>query len=262
MNPVNILLVEDDDNVAITVERCLRRESYKVTLAASGTQALEMVHRSIPDLVLLDVTMPGMDGYSVCREIRNDPAVKHVPIIFLTAHTSDEDRITGFQAGADDYINKPFNLQELLLRVRAVLRRTQDIIRAKALITGEAEEVQRYRAFPTYVESRNCLELRGYSLDLKSFEVTLPDKKKVLLTPVQFSLLSHLMCHPGEIFSPNRLLDEIWDYPSDTGSPDLVRVHIKNLRNRIETDPLSPLFIETVPGYGYTIREDSGPDKK
>ena len=257
MNPVNILLVEDDDNVALTVDRCLRRENYKVTLAANGNQALEMVHRTIPDLILLDVTMPGMDGYTVCREIRSDANVKHVPIIFLTAHTLDEDRITGFRAGADDYINKPFNLQELLLRVQAVLRRTQDIARARALITGESEESLRYRGCPTYIEATNCLEVKDHSLDLKTFELTLPDKKKVLLTPVQFSLLSHLMSHPGEVFSPNRLLDEIWDYPSATGSPDLVRVHIKNLRNRIESDPLAPAFIETIPGYGYTIRQDS-----
>ncbi|HWS23843.1 MAG TPA: winged helix-turn-helix domain-containing protein, partial [Anaerolineales bacterium] len=102
----------------------------------------------------------------------------------------------------------------------------------------------------------SCLQLKGYSLDLKTYEVTLPDKKKVLLTPIQFNLLVHLMSHPGEIFSPSRLLDEIWDYPSDAGSPDLVRVHIKNLRSRIESDPLSPVFIETIPGYGYTIKSE------
>ena len=255
MDGINILLVEDDDNVALTVERCLRRENYKVTLAASGSQALEIVKSQAPDLILLDVTMPGMDGYEVCREIRSDSSIERVPIIFLTARTRDEDRISGFQAGADDYINKPFNLEELLLRVRAVLRRTQD----QPKLDGKTvdNEFYKYRNLPGFNPEMCCLELKGYSLDLKTYEITLPTRKKVLLTPIQFSLLVHLMSHPGEIFSPLKLLDEIWNYPSDAGSPDLVRVHIKNLRARIESDPLSPLFIETVPGYGYTIRSET-----
>jgi len=256
LDAVNILLVEDDDNVALTVERCLRRENYKVTLATSGTQALQVTRRLAPDLILLDVTMPGMDGYAVCREIRNDPTLEHTPIIFLTARTRDEDRIIGFQAGADDYINKPFNLEELLLRVRAVLRRTQDQNKV-AKSQNDEEEYARYRSLSVFNPEKFALEIKGYSLDLKTYEITLPSQKKVLLTPIQFNLLIHMMGHPGEIFSPLRLLNEIWDYPSDAGSPDLVRVHIKNLRSRIENDPLSPEFIETIPGYGYTIRQET-----
>lgn len=258
METVNVLLVEDDDNVALTVERCLRRENYKVMLASSGIQALQVARRRAPDLILLDVTMPGMDGYAVCREIRNDAALERVPIIFLTARTRDEDRISGFQAGADDYINKPFNLEELLLRVRAVLRRTQDQNKTNGKnAKGEEDDFSRYQKLIGFNPEKYCLELKGYSLDLKTYEITLPSKRKVLLTPIQFNLLFHMMSHPGEIFSPLRLLDEIWDYPSDAGSPDLVRVHIKNLRSRIEIDPLSPVFIETIPGYGYTIRVEN-----
>ena len=259
LESINILLVEDDDNVAQTVERCLRRENYKVTLANSGVQALQVARRRVPDLILLDVTMPGMDGYDVCREIRKDGSLAKVPIIFLTARTRDEDRITGFLAGADDYVNKPFNLEELLLRVRAVLRRTQesgDI--ARGGVSSEDEQ-NKLNQLACYDAEKNSLTIKNYSLDLKTYEVTLPDRKKVLLTPIQFNLLLHLMSHTGEIFSPSRLLDEIWDYPSDVGSPDLVRVHIKNLRARIESDPLSPAFIETVPGYGYTVREETRP---
>lgn len=255
MESVNILLVEDDDNVAQTVERCLRRENYKVSMANSGVQALQVARRRAPDLILLDVTMPGMDGYAVCREIRKDATLSKVPIIFLTARTRDEDRITGFLAGADDYVNKPFNLEELLLRVRAVLRRTQESSESQHKEASE-EARNNLKLLDYYDAEKNSLTLKGYSLDLKTYELTLPDRKKVLLTPVQFNLLLHLMSHTGEIFSPSRLLDEIWDYPSDAGSPDLVRVHIKNLRARIEFDPLSPTFIETVPGYGYTIRKE------
>jgi DNA-binding response OmpR family regulator len=253
---INILLVEDDDNVAQTVERCLRRENYKVSMANSGVQALQVARRRTPDLILLDVTMPGMDGYAVCREIRKDTTLSKVPIIFLTARTRDEDRITGFLAGADDYVNKPFNLEELLLRVRAVLRRTQESGDLQQKDATE-DDKNNLKLLDYYNPEKNSLSLKGYSLDLKTYELTLPDRKKVLLTPVQFNLLLHLMSHTGEIFSPSRLLDEIWDYPSDAGSPDLVRVHIKNLRARIEADPLSPAFIETVPGYGYTIRKES-----
>jgi two-component system, OmpR family, response regulator RpaA len=258
LETINVLLVEDDDNVALTVERCLRRENYKVTLASSGTEALQVSRRRTPDLILLDVTMPGMDGYAVCREIRNDATLEQIPIIFLTARTRDEDRISGFQAGADDYINKPFNLEELLLRVRAVLRRTQDQNKtSNKNVKGDDDELSRYQKLAGFNPEKYCLELKGYSLDLKTYEITLPGKRKVLLTPIQFNLLFHMMSHPGEIFSPLRLLDEIWDYPSDAGSPDLVRVHIKNLRSRIEVDPLSPVFIETIPGYGYTIRVEN-----
>jgi len=258
LEAINVLLVEDDDNVALTVERCLRRENYKVTLASSGSQALQVARRRAPDLILLDVTMPGMDGYAVCREIRSDTALEKTPIIFLTARTRDEDRISGFQAGADDYINKPFNLEELLLRVRAVLRRTQDQNRGSGkTTTAESDDLSKYQKLTGFNPEKYSLDFKGYSLDLKTFEITLPSKRKVLLTPIQFNLLFHMMSHPGEIFSPLRLLDEIWDYPSDAGSPDLVRVHIKNLRSRIEVDPMSPVFIETIPGYGYTIRPES-----
>jgi DNA-binding response OmpR family regulator len=259
LESINILLVEDDDNVAQTVERCLRRENYKVTLANSGVQALQVARRRVPDLILLDVTMPGMDGFAVCREIRKDASLTRVPIIFLTARTRDEDRITGFLAGADDYVNKPFNLEELLLRVRAVLRRTQESGDLARGGSSSEEQKSKLSQLAYYDGDKNSLTIKNYSLDLKTYEVTLPDRKKVLLTPIQFNVLLHLMSHIGEIFSPSRLLDEIWDYPSDAGSPDLVRVHIKNLRARIEVDPLSPAFIETVPGYGYTIRDETKP---
>jgi DNA-binding response OmpR family regulator len=249
MENVNILVVEDDDTVALTIERCLRRENYKVTLASSGVQALQLARRRIPDMVLLDVVMPGMDGFAVCKEMRADPVLSQVPIIFLTARAKDEDRITGFLAGGDDYLGKPFNLDELILRIRAVLRRTQ-----LAVIAGKpAVELSGSTQSATSSSQRD-VKIKGYSLNVRTFEVTTPKGVKILLTPVQYDLLFHFMTHPGEIFSPSRLLDEIWDYPSDAGSPDLVRVHIKNLRMRVEEDPSSPTFIETIPGYGYTIR--------
>jgi two-component system alkaline phosphatase synthesis response regulator PhoP/two-component system response regulator RpaA len=187
--------------------------------------------------------------------------------LFLTAKSKDEDKITGFNVGADDYLSKPFNIDELILRVRAILRRTKTQQRQKSQEVGETTTMYsdatpqiRSNGGPAKNdrdESSHCLSVGEYVLDTRSYELQSPHHGKMRLTPVQFDLLYHLMSHPGEIFSPARLLDEVWDYPSDAGSPDLVRVHIKNLRERIELDPRIPTFIRTVPGYGYTINSES-----
>jgi DNA-binding response OmpR family regulator len=260
MSTSQILIVEDDNIVARTVERCLRGGEFHVTVANSGVEGLQNAHRNPPDLVILDVIMPGMDGYAVCREMRGDPVLKEVPILFLTAKAKEEDRITGFLAGADDYLSKPFNVDELLLRVRAVLRRTQKVqgyVNSMSEISPMNASAETVDSAPAKPEKKpNIILIREFSLNTKTFELSAPHLGRIRLTPIQYDLLYHLMTHAGEIFSPSRLLDEVWDYPSDAGSPDLVRVHIKNLRERIEIDTHSPNFIETVPGYGYTIRPD------
>ncbi len=265
MEPSNILVIEDDDIVARTIERSLRVHDFRVMLASSGVEGLKLARRRPPDLVILDIIMPGMDGYTVCREIRADPLLDYIPILFLTAKIKDEDKIAGFTAGADDYLCKPFNIDELILRVRAILRRTQKLRDVKATLEAEAaanaakietQEASTSSKAPNTQEqesANNRITVGAFILDTSSFELQTPDRGCIRLTPVQFDLLHHLMSHAGEIFTPSRLLDEVWDYPSDTGSPDLVRVHIKNLRERIEADPRSPAFIQTVPGYGYTV---------
>ena len=125
MRTSNILIIDDDDIVARTIERCLRGKEFQVNMANSGVAGLKAAHRKIPDLVILDVIMPGMDGFTVCKEMREDPILKDVPILFLTAKIKPEDAIVGLSLGADDYLRKPFNVDELLLRVVAILRRTQ-----------------------------------------------------------------------------------------------------------------------------------------
>lgn len=237
MKLVDVLVIEDDEIVARTIERTLRGKEFRVTVASSGVQGLQIARRLNPAIVLLDVIMPGMDGYAVCREMRGDPLLANIPILFLTAKSKDEDKITGFQAGADDYLAKPFNVDELLLRIRAILRRTRPVATHP----------------PVPVEHQ--LRIGDYVLDTHTFCLQTP-RGEVQLTPVQYDLLYHLMSHAGQVFSPARLLQEVWDYPSDAGSPDLVRVHIKNLRERVEVDPRSPTFIRTVPGHGYTINPD------
>lgn len=266
MKASNILIVEDDEIVARTIERSLRSEEFRVTVANSGVEGLKTARAILPDLVILDVIMPGMDGYTVCREMRSDLKLANIPILFLTAKVKDEDKIAGFNAGADDYLTKPFNIDELVLRVRAILRRTQQPERRLESSVAAAESVgltSRVQTIlsqisnePKPVEASHCLIVGEYILDTRTYELYTPSKGKLRLTPVQYDLLYHLMSRPGQIFSPARLLDEVWDYPSDTGSPDLVRVHIKNLRERIESDPSHPQFIRTVPGYGYTVNQD------
>jgi DNA-binding response OmpR family regulator len=228
-----ILVVDDDRDVAQSIELALRRHDFRVTLAYSGVEALKTLRRYRPDLVILDVMMPGMSGLEVCRRMRTDPNLADLPVIFLTARGQARDRIEGYKAGADDYVAKPFILEELLLRVRAILRRV------------ERAPVQ---------EATSELGAGGLVLDTRTFEVTTREKT-VLLTPTEFDLLYHLMSHAGQIFSSERLLQEVWDFPYDTGSTDLVRAHVKNLRDKIEPNPRAPTYLRTVPRHGYVVSE-------
>ena len=253
----NILVIEDDTLVARTIERCLRGNEYHVQVVNTGVAGLRAARRKIPDLVLLDVMMPGMDGYTVCKEMREDVLLKDVPIIFLTAKNKVEDKIIGLSVGADDYLGKPFNLDELLLRVKAILRRVHPSnSQAGQVEKGNSASVDFKIRKMNQTESDSVIRIGEYALDTRTYMFSSPKKGKLRLTPIQYTLLYHLMTHPNKIFSPSLLLDEVWDYPSDTGSADLVRVHIKNIREAVEEDPKNPVFIKTVQGYGYTIQTD------
>lgn len=257
MRTSNILVIEDDDIVARTIERCLRGKEFQVNLANSGVAGLRAAHRKVPDLVILDVIMPGMDGYTVCKEMREDPLLKEVPILFLTAKIKPEDAILGLSLGADDYLRKPFNVDELLLRVIAILRRTKNtdkqIVQPETTVLASSE----HKTIPlNQLQDNHIIRIGEYSLNTRTFIFCSPVKGEFRVTPVQYALLYHLMAHPNKIFSPSLLLEEVWDYPDMAGSADLVRVHIKNLREAIEEDPKEPTFIKTIKGYGYTIQSD------
>ena len=242
-----ILVVEDDYIVARTIERSLRNERYQIILASRGDKGLSLAHRELPDLVILDIIMPDMDGYAVCSEMRADPVLSEIPILFLTAKTKPYDRIAGFRSGADDYLCKPFNIEELALRVQVILRRTLPA-EVASFVLRNGQEVN-----PKNSGNEHYLTVGDFALDTRSFELATPERGTIRLTPLQFDLLYHLMTHPGVPFSPARLLDEVWDYPSGKGSTDLVRVHIKTLRERIEHNPQAPSFLCTVPGKGYMV---------
>lgn len=250
MEPANILVIEDDYIVARTIERCLRGEEFRVTLASRGEKGLFMARQNPPDLVILDIIMPDLDGYQVCQTMRSDPLLAEVPILFLTAKVKPQDKIAGFAAGADDYLCKPFNVDELMLRVQAILKRTRPQFKEQELSPNSTAGDENR---PPLASPSHCLSVGSFMLDTRTFELHTPQRGKVRLTPLQYDILYHLMTHPGETFSPARLLDEVWDFPSGKGSPDLVRVHIKTLRERIENDPRAPTFIRTIPGLGYTI---------
>ncbi len=258
MNTANILIIDDDEIVAKTVERCLRGNEYKVQIANTGVAGLRAARRKVPDLVILDVIMPGMDGYTVCKEMREDAQLKDVPVLFLTAKVKVEDAIVGLSVGADDYLRKPFNVDELLLRVKAILRRTKSSSNGVTVDAKLPPEVEIKFAQGEQADSDGIIRIGDYLLDTHTYMFTSPHKGKFRLTPVQYSLLYHMMTHPNKIFSPSLLLEEVWDYPADTGSTDLVRVHIKNLRESIEADPKNPVFIKTIQGYGYSINGGMG----
>lgn len=227
-----ILVIDDDELVSRTLQRALKLYNYQVMVANSGTEGLHVARRHRPDLLVLDIVMPGTDGYQVCRQVRGDPLLKDVPILFLTAKSKDEDKIEGFRAGGDDYLAKPFNMQELQLRIRAILRRAGN---------GVEEPL-----------NQNVVKVGDVVLDTRSFKVTTPAGTS-LLTNVQFDLLYHLMSNAGQVFTSQQLLQDVWDYPRDTGSPELVRAHIKNLRDKIEPEPRQPVYIRTIQGHGYTF---------
>ena len=226
----SILVVDDNVDVADTIQRSLVNRGHQVTAVYNGVDALEAIRQKQPDLIILDVIMPHMDGMEVCRRLRQDAKLAHLPIIFLTAMDRLVDKIEGFEAGADDYLTKPFDIQELELRVRAVLRRSVP---------------------PAHAEP-NVLNVGDLSLNCRTYEAKAGSKVS-LLTPIEFELLHFLMSNAGEVFSSERLLQEVWEYPPGTGDPALVRMHIKNIRDKIETEPRQPSFLRTVSRHGYTV---------
>lgn len=232
-----ILLVEDDHAVAETIERSLRLSGYDVSVAHRGADALAIAQQRRPDLVILDIVMPGMDGIEVGRIMRQNPELAQLPILFLTGRQEIGDKVAAFQqALADDYLTKPFEVLELDLRVKALLRRVR-------------------RDAPPENERR--IKVGDLTLDLKSFEISTP-LHTVLLTPVEFELMQFLISNADQVFSADQLLQRVWGYPAGTGMPDLVRVHVKNVRDKIEPDPRQPIYLRNILRRGYMIPAAQG----
>ena len=229
-----ILIADDEQDLVWAVKYTLSDEGYDVLTASTGVEAITATQQQHPDLVVLDIIMPEMDGVQVCHRLRRDPDLAAVPILFLTMRDTIEDRVNGLDQGGDDYLVKPFDLNELKARIRALLRRAK---------SGRSTPV----ATPS-----SLLVLDKLRLDLRTHEVAL-GKKNLLLTPAEFDLLRHFMMHTGEVLTSQQLLEEVWGYTSETAAPGLVRWHIMNLRNKIEPNPASPTYLRTVPRHGYIM---------
>jgi DNA-binding response OmpR family regulator len=223
------MVVDDDENIVEVVSRALQRQGHAITAAYDGTEAVELLQRQKPDLVILDIIMPHMNGLKVCQYMRRNPTLASVPIIFLTVRERVEDKLVGLEAGADDYLSKPFSIAELELRVKALLRRAAPVKPTGVLAAGPLSlDPDRGRAM-----------LNG---------------RLVELTPVEFQLLYYMISHVGEVIPTERLLQEVWGYPPGIGSASLVRMHVLNLRRKLEKDPRRPTYLCTVPRHGYTLQ--------
>jgi DNA-binding response OmpR family regulator len=222
----HILVVEDDKAIAAFVQAALAREGFVVSAASSGEQALDHIRTTPPDLVVLDLMLPGVGGLDVCRRIRQRE--QYLPIVILSARSKDVEKIVGLEVGADDYVTKPFNGRELVARVRAVLRLAgQDVSPGQGQIVRVAD----------------------LSIDRTRHHVTVGGQV-VDLTPKEFELLSVMAAEPGRVFGREMLLERIWGYDYD-GESRTVDVHIQRLRAKIEPDPAHPTHILTVHGLGY-----------
>jgi DNA-binding response OmpR family regulator len=228
MGKRSILVVDDDRKIVDLVRLYLEKDGYRVLAAYDGHQALEEARRSRPDLILLDLMLPGVDGLEVCRTLQGE---SEVPIIMLTARTTDEDKLIGLELGADDYVTKPFNPREMVARVRAVLRR----------VDRERDQG------PTQIS------VGDLTIDRRRHEVRVRERL-VHLTPTEFRLLEVLAGEPGRAFDRLELLDRVFGHDF-AGYERTVDVHIKNLRKKIEPDPSRPSYVGTVYGVGYKFRE-------
>jgi DNA-binding response OmpR family regulator len=219
-----VLVVDDEPTVREVVQQYLEREGYRVQAAEDGPTALAAFGAHVPDLIVLDLMLPGVDGLEVCRQVR---AKGSTPIIMLTAKGHESDRIVGLELGADDYVVKPFSPRELVARVRSVLRRT---------LAGDARSPQPIRSGDVQV-------------DPVTREVTVADQP-VTLTVREFDLLAFLVSHPRQVFSRGQLLRQVWEY-TWFGDTSTVTVHMRRLRAKVEDDPSKPQRLQTVYGVGY-----------
>jgi two-component system alkaline phosphatase synthesis response regulator PhoP len=227
-----ILIVDDEKDIVELVAYNLGREGYQVAKAYDGHQALKCIRENQPDLVILDLMLPGINGFEICRMIRKKSETEGLPIIMLTAKTDSVDKIMGLEIGADDYMTKPFNVRELLARVRAVLRRWEK--------HAEPEETEK-------------ISLPGLEVNFRTYEVTVDDEK-IDLGPTELKLLQFFVMHPGRVYTRGQLLDNVWGNESFV-EPRTVDVHISRLRAAIEKDKDDPHYILTVRGIGYKFAE-------
>jgi two-component system alkaline phosphatase synthesis response regulator PhoP len=229
MSAERLLVVEDELNLANVISDNLEVEGFEVEIVSDGSSALERIRADAPALVLLDVMLPGLDGFSICERLRAED--NQVPILFLTAKSEKDDRVRGLEAGADDFLTKPFDLRELILRVRAILKRT--------------------RWFEDASSSTSELVLGAAKVDFKSFTVRTPDRE-VRLSSKEIMILRFLVERTGDVVSRAEILDRVWGYDAFPTTRTIDNFVVR-LRRVLEPDPRNPRFIHTVRGIGYRL---------
>lgn len=225
-----VLVIDDERTLVKALTFSLEKEGFQVEQAYNGEEALQKVFDLKPDIIVLDLMLPGLDGFEVCRRIRKK---LDVPIIMLTARDEDIDKVLGLELGADDYMTKPFNSRELIARIKAILRRS--------MVREE--------------EAKKQVKIDRLVIDLLQHRVR-SEGRDISLTAKEFALLSFLATHAGNVYSREQLLEQIWGYDYN-GDVRTVDVHVRHLREKIETDPGNPELLITVWGIGYKIKEDS-----
>lgn len=234
MEQADILIEDDNPEIREIIQILLTGEGFRVTEAEDGEQALQTLEKAGFDLIILDIMMPGMDGYHTCLEIRK---MSNAPILFLSAKTKDSDKTLGFSSGGDDYLAKPFSYSELISRVKALIRRYQ-VYRGK-----ESDQI---------VSGKGKASLQYHDLQIKESKREVTSGGKLLeLTDIEYEILHLLVKHRGQIFSAERLYESVWNEPYYYGASNTVMVHIRNLRRKIEKDPKNPVLIKNIWGKGY-----------
>jgi DNA-binding response OmpR family regulator len=227
-----IMIVEDEPAVARGVQVALEREGYSTAIVGTGEEALKQFADIAPDLILLDVRLPGIDGFEVCRQLRRET---RAPVLFLTARADEVDKVVGLEIGADDYLVKPFSVRELVSRIKALLRRAY----------GELADTQTGRT----------LRRGDLVIDLERRRVT-RGNDRISLTTTEFDLLRHMAAKPGRVYTRTQLLELVRDYEALEADERTINVHISHIRDKIEPDPAHPRFSKTVRGVGYAFSED------
>jgi len=227
-----ILIVDDEKDIADLISYNLEREGFRTRIVLDGNEALAAVRSFTPDLMILDLMLPGVGGLDICKRIRANPETSSLPIIMLTAKADEVDKIIGLEIGADDYVTKPFSVKELVARVRTVLRRAQEGKKPSA---------------------RECFEFRGLSINYVSCSVQV-EGRPVTLSPTELKLLFFLSRNPGRVYSRDQILTQVWG--DDTFITDrTVDVHIRRLRSQIEQDMENPRYVLTIRGFGYKFAD-------
>ncbi len=234
--PPKVLVIDDAENIVEFVKLGLKYEGFQVEGASNGPEGLAAAQRLDPALVILDLMLPGMDGLEVCRRLRSNPTTQDVPILMLTAKDEIRDRITGLDTGADDYLTKPFSFDELMARIRAVLRRQR---RSAGEQGGEGANNQ-------------ILQFGDLQLDTGTHEVTRAGRP-IELTATEYNLLHLFMSHPRQVLDRQTILNRVWGYDF-LGETNIIEVYVRYLREKIEDSPSTPRLIQTVRGVGYVLK--------